>query len=103
MMYNLQAGNMDKVLSYSEKALALIGSQNQLDQCRSTPSKVVGCTMVDILKSHILEHIVAAKLIEGKYVESAKLVSTSKAAMTNSSLIHLYLWHNKYVQMINWN
>ena len=72
MMFNLQSGNTGKVLGYGEKALALIA------QCSMESDRYHhGNKIVDVLKVHILENMMAAHLMQGRYTECSKTVSGS--------------------------
>ena len=75
MMYNLQAGNTDKVISYGEKASAVMAQQQSSGEEGSSSPKVREGGMMKVLKAYVLEHIVAAKLMQGKHSEVAPLVS----------------------------
>lgn len=75
MMYNLQAGNTDKVISYGEKASAVMAQQQSSVEEGSPSPRVREGGMMKVLKAYVLEHIMAAKMMQGKYSEVSPLVS----------------------------
>ena len=76
MMYNLQAGNTEKVISYGEKASAVMAQQQGSGMEGSPSPKARESSMMKVIKAYVLEHLMAVKLMQGRYSEVSPLVSS---------------------------